>query len=65
VDFPCGWVYHLLELPVDLYTPVFAAARVAGWAAHVVEQLDRNRLIRPRGLYVGPGPRPVLPLEER
>jgi 2-methylcitrate synthase/citrate synthase II len=57
VDFPCAWVYALLGIPVDLYTPIFVASRVAGWAAHIIEQLDNNRLIRPRGLYVGPEPR--------
>jgi citrate synthase len=53
VDFPCAWVYHLLGIPTDLYTPVFAAARVAGWSAHILEQLANNRLIRPRALYQG------------
>jgi 2-methylcitrate synthase/citrate synthase II len=65
VDFPCGWVYYMLGLPVDLYTPIFAASRVAGWSAHILEQLDNNRLIRPRGLYVGPEPRPVPPIDAR
>jgi len=65
VDFPCAWVYYMLCLPVDLYTPIFVASRVTGWSAHIIEQLDHNRLIRPRGLYVGPEPRPVPPLEER
>lgn len=65
VDFPCGWVYYMLGLPVDLYTPIFVASRVSGWAAHIIEQLDHNRLIRPRGLYTGPEPRPVPPLDER
>jgi citrate synthase len=59
VDFPCGWVYYMLGLPVDLYTPIFVASRVTGWAAHIIEQLDNNRLIRPRGLYVGPAEREV------
>ena len=54
VDFPCAWVYRLLELPVNTYTPIFAAARVAGWAAHVIEQHDDNRLIRPLEDYTGP-----------
>ena len=59
VDFPCGWVYHLLGIPTDLYTPIFVCARLAGWCAHILEQLDNNRLIRPRGLYVGPERRVV------
>lgn len=54
VDFPCAWVYKLLGLPVNTYTPIFAAARVAGWSAHVIEQHDNNRLIRPSEDYTGP-----------
>ncbi len=65
VDFPCAWVYYMLGLPVELYTPLFVASRVAGWAAHIIEQLDNNRLIRPRGLYVGSEPRTVTPIGER
>lgn len=65
VDFPCAWVYALLGVPVDYYTPVFVAARTAGWSAHMLEQLAHNRLIRPRGLYVGEERRSVPPLDER
>ncbi|MFN3649358.1 MAG: citrate/2-methylcitrate synthase [Armatimonadota bacterium] len=65
VDFPCAWVYHLLGVPPDLYTPIFVAARTSGWCAHVIEQLDANRLIRPRAKYIGPEPRSVPPLEQR
>lgn len=65
VDFPCAWVYRLLGIPKDLYTPVFAAARTAGWSAHILEQLRNNRLIRPRALYRGPAPRPVPPIDQR
>lgn len=54
VDFPCAWVYKMLGLPVDVYTPIFAAARVTGWAAHVIEQHENNRLIRPSENYTGP-----------
>ena len=57
VDFPCAWVYYELGLPVDLYTPIFVASRISGWAAHIIEQLENNRLIRPRALYRGPAPR--------
>ncbi len=53
LDFPCAWAYALLGIPVELYTPVFVAARTAGWCAHIIEQLEHNRLIRPRALYVG------------
>jgi citrate synthase len=65
VDFPCAWVYHLLGIDVDLYTPVFACARTVGWASHIVEQLADNRLIRPRALYRGSGPRQVQRLAQR
>lgn len=65
LDWPAGRLYYAMELEVPLYTPIFALARVAGWAAHIIEQLDHNRLIRPRARYTGPGPRPVRPLGER
>ena len=54
VDFPCAWVYRLLGLSVEMYTPIFAASRITGWAAHVIEQHDANRLIRPKCEYTGP-----------
>jgi citrate synthase len=54
VDFYSASVYHLLGIPTDLFTPVFAASRAAGWTAHVLEQYADNRLIRPLAHYVGP-----------
>ena len=54
VDFPCGMTYYALGIPVPQYTPIFVAARITGWAAHVMEQHANNRLIRPRANYVGP-----------
>lgn len=65
LDWPAGRLYHAMGLEVPLYTPIFAMSRITGWAAHVVEQLDNNRLIRPRGLYTGPARRPVRPIGER
>ncbi|AWM38209.1 Citrate synthase 2 [Gemmata obscuriglobus] len=65
LDWPAGRLYHAMKLEIPLYTPIFAMARIAGWAAHVVEQLDNNRLIRPRGLYKGPAARNVVPLARR
>jgi citrate synthase len=65
VDFPCAPAYYLLGLPVELYTPLFVVARTAGWAAHIIEQLDNNRLIRPRSEYTGPDVRPYVPIEQR
>jgi citrate synthase len=47
------------------YTPIFVMAREAGWIAHMIEQLDHNRLIRPRARYTAPAARPVKPLAER
>jgi len=65
VDWPCARLYHYLGLKLDIYTPIFAMARVAGWAAHIIEQLDHNRLMRPRARYVGPPTRDVVPIAER
>src|SRR5919199_856445 len=48
LDWPAGRLYHALGLDIPIYTPIFALSRVAGWSAHVIEQLDHNRLIRPR-----------------
>ncbi len=58
VDLYAAPVFTMLEFPPALNTPIFAASRVAGWCAHVVEQHDHNRLIRPRSLYTGPAARP-------
>jgi citrate synthase len=54
VDFPCGLTYYTMGIPVPQYTPIFVAARTAGWAAHIIEQHENNRLIRPIAEYVGP-----------
>ncbi len=54
VDFYSASTYHALGIDVDLFTPVFAVSRVSGWTAHVIEQLEDNRLIRPRADYIGP-----------
>jgi 2-methylcitrate synthase/citrate synthase II len=57
LDWPSARLYHYMGLPVDLYTPLFVISRVAGWSAHVIEQLDNNRLIRPVARYTGAAPR--------
>lgn len=57
VDLYSGDVYRMLGIPADLFTPVFAISRVSGWTAHIIEQYDHNRLIRPRAEYVGPSHR--------
>ena len=54
VDFYSATVYYSLGIPTDLFTPIFAISRVAGWTAHVLEQLADNRLIRPQSIYTGP-----------
>ncbi|MBV9483543.1 MAG: citrate synthase [Acidobacteria bacterium] len=66
VDFYSASTYHILGIDVDLFTPVFAVSRISGWTAHVIEQLDDNRLIRPRAEYVGPEyPVHYTPMENR
>ena len=65
LDWPAGRLYHAMNLETPLYTPMFAMSRIAGWAAHIIEQLDNNRLIRPRALYTGEAAREVVPLAAR
>jgi citrate synthase len=65
VDFYSAPLFYSLGIPVDLFTPVIAAARVAGWTANIIEQHDDNRLIRPRGEYRGPGRRAFIALDKR
>lgn len=65
LDWPSARLYHALALDPVLYTPIFVMSRVTGWSAHVIEQLDNNRLIRPRSRYIGPAARSVRPLAER
>ncbi|MSS71907.1 MAG: citrate synthase [Candidatus Latescibacteria bacterium] len=65
VDFPCGYVYYMLKLPIPLYTPIFAASRVAGWSAHIIEQYEHNRIMRPTNIYNGPKEVTFTPLEQR
>jgi len=66
VDFYSASTYTVLGLDVDLFTPIFAVSRIAGWAAHIIEQLDDNRLIRPRADYIGPKwPNKYIQLEQR
>ncbi|MBV6459765.1 MAG: Citrate synthase 2 [Fimbriimonadaceae bacterium] len=65
VDFPAAYAYYLLGIPIDLYTPIFVIARVSGWCAHAIEQLDNNRLIRPKCIYEGPHNVAWVPISER
>ncbi|MBI3029798.1 MAG: citrate synthase [Candidatus Rokubacteria bacterium] len=65
VDFYSAPLWYSIGIPVDLFTPVIVAGRMAGWTAHILEQHQDNRLIRPRGNYVGPARRQFVPLERR
>lgn len=65
VDFYSASVYYTLGIPVDLFTPIFAISRVSGWTAHVYEQYNNNRLIRPESEYVGPTNVSYVPIEQR
>jgi citrate synthase len=66
VDFYSASTYYTLGIPIDLFTPIFAVSRVAGWTAHCLEQYSNNRLIRPRTDYIGPSyPQTFLPLDQR
>jgi citrate synthase len=66
VDFYSASTYTMLGIDLDLFTPIFAVSRISGWAAHVIEQLDDNRLIRPRAEYIGPEyPAPYTPIDKR
>ncbi|MGA9985700.1 MAG: citrate synthase, partial [Acidobacteriaceae bacterium] len=66
VDFYSASTYTTLGIDLDLFTPIFAVSRIAGWTAHVIEQLDDNRLIRPRAEYTGPEyPVKYVPLDQR
>lgn len=65
VDFYSASVYHSLGIDHDLFTPIFAVSRVSGWIAHILEQYENNRLIRPRAEYTGPGMQKYIPIKER
>ncbi len=66
VDFYSATVYYSLGVPTDMFTPIFAISRAAGWTAHVLEQLSDNRLYRPLSEYVGPEVgKKVVPIDER
>jgi citrate synthase len=66
VDFYSATVYYSLGLPTDLFTPIFAISRAAGWTAQVLEQLEDNRIYRPLTEYTGPTPpQPIVPIDQR
>ena len=65
VDFYSASVYYMLGIPIDLFTPIFAISRMAGWAAHILEQFAHNRLIRPRAEYTGKTNLTYVPIAQR
>ncbi len=65
VDFYSASTYYVLGIPIDLYTPIFAISRIAGWCAHIMEQLADNKLIRPRAKYMGEMGLKYVPIDER
>ncbi len=65
VDFYSASVYYALDIPIDLFTPIFAVSRIAGWTAHVLEQYKDNRIIRPDALYLGEHDQEYVPIENR
>ena len=65
VDFYSGTVYYQLGIPVDMFTPIFAMSRVGGWVAHILEQVEDNRIFRPRAKYTGEKQAEWTPVEER
>ncbi|MFX1284093.1 MAG: citrate/2-methylcitrate synthase [Promethearchaeota archaeon] len=65
LDFYTAIVYHILGIDPPLFTPIFVVSRSSGWAAHILEQRENNKLIRPTAKYIGPKEREVLPLSER
>jgi len=64
-DFYAASAYHQAGVPTSFFTPLFVVARTTGWVAHVIEQLDGNKIIRPSSVYTGPKKRPFVPLSDR
>ena len=65
VDFYSASTYYLMNIPLDLYTPIFAISRISGWAGHILEQYSNNKLIRPRAEYIGERDLKYTPIDER
>ena len=65
LDFYTAAVYYMMDIDPFLFTPIFVVSRSSGWAAHIIEQRETNKLIRPTAQYTGPKKREVLPIAER
>jgi citrate synthase len=65
VDFYSATTYHCIGLKLDLFTPMFALSRLGGWSGHIIEQLEDNRLYRPKAEYIGPHDAPYVPMGKR
>ena len=65
LGFPVGPAYYLMGFDIPVFTPIFVMSRITGWTAHVMEQLEDNKLMRPLAVYNGVGQREVKPMEER